>query len=78
MFFTFRSKSSKSSVCFTFIAHLNQCSMATWSGSWALEFSSTGSRLHSQGLGKPLLSPVQGPRGTRKQLFEGHMGGTLT
>lgn len=40
MFFTFHSKSSKSSVCFTFIAHLNQCSMATWSGSWALEFSS--------------------------------------
>lgn len=33
----------------------------------------TGSRVHSQALREPLLSPLQGPRGTKEQLFNGRV-----
>lgn len=75
MFFTIHIKSSKSSVCFTFIVHLNQGSTATWAGPRALEPSSSRILSPLPGLREPLLSLLQGPRGTKEQLFE-KCGGT--
>lgn len=66
MFFTFHIKSSKSSVCFTFIAHLNQCSMATWSGSWALGFSSNRIGTPLPGPGQTLPEPAPRSKGDQR------------
>lgn len=90
LFFTFLIKSSKSNVCFTLIAHLNRCSMATCgycvtqhrcrphSGSRTLEFPTNR-------IPRPLPAPVGAspepvPRSEthKEQLFDGHVGGTLT